>query len=51
MIFRLGIMLVFLVLAAQYESWSIPFAVLFGLPFGALSALLGVWMRGAPDDI
>ena len=51
LIFGLGIMLVFLVLAAQYESWSIPFAVLFGLPFGALGALIGVWMRGMPDDI
>ena len=51
LIFGLGIMLVFLVLAAQYESWSIPFAVLFGLPFGALGALLGVWIRGMPDDI
>lgn len=51
MIFGLGIMLVFLVLAAQYESWSIPFAVLFGLPFGALGALIGVWIRGMPNDI
>ena len=51
MIFGLGILLVFLVLAAQYESWSVPFAVLFGLPFGALGALVGVWIRGMPDDI
>jgi hydrophobe/amphiphile efflux-1 (HAE1) family protein len=51
MIFGLGIILVFLVLAAQYESFSIPFAVLLGLPFGALGALIGVWMRGMPDDI
>jgi len=51
LIFGLGIALVFLVLAAQYESWSIPFAVLFGLPFGALGALIGVWLRGMPQDI
>jgi multidrug efflux pump len=51
MIFGLGIILVFLVLAAQYESFSIPFAVLLGLPFGALGALVGVWLRGMPDDI
>ncbi|MGH7581891.1 MAG: efflux RND transporter permease subunit [Gemmatimonadales bacterium] len=51
LIFGLGIALVFLVLAAQYESWSIPFAVLFGLPFGALGALIGVWIRGMPQDI
>jgi multidrug efflux pump len=50
-IFGLGIILVFLVLAAQYESFTIPFAVLFGLPFGALGALIGVWIRGMPDDI
>jgi multidrug efflux pump subunit AcrB len=42
---------VFLVLAAQYESWSIPIAVLFGLPFGVLGALLGVWLRGMPNDV
>ncbi len=47
----LGMVLVFLVLAAQYESWSIPFAVLLGLPFGALGALLGIWFRGLPNDL
>jgi multidrug efflux pump subunit AcrB len=47
----LGLILVFLVLAAQYESWSIPFAVIFGLPFGILGALLGVWLRGMASDV
>ncbi|MGE0352095.1 MAG: efflux RND transporter permease subunit [Gemmatimonadales bacterium] len=47
----LGLILVFLVLAAQYESWSIPFAVLLGIPFGALGALLGVYLRGLPIDV
>jgi len=51
MVFGLGLVIVFLVLAAQYESWSIPFAVLFGVPFGALGALLGIWLRGSPSDI
>jgi multidrug efflux pump len=51
LVFGLGLVIVFLVLAAQYESWSIPFAVLFGVPFGALGALLGVWLRGLPSDI
>ena len=51
LIFSLGLVIVFLVLAAQYESWSIPFAVLFGVPFGALGALLGIWLRGLPSDI
>ena len=43
--------MVFLVLAAQYESWSIPFAVLFGIPFGVFGAFLGVWLRGMPSDV
>ena len=51
LVFGLGLVIVFLVLAAQYESWSIPFAVLFGVPFGALGALLGIWLRGLPSDI
>jgi multidrug efflux pump subunit AcrB len=51
MVFALGLVIVFLVLAAQYESWSIPFAVLLGVPFGVLGALLGIWARGQPNDI
>lgn len=47
----LGLVLVFLVLAAQYESWSIPFAVLLGIPFGIVGALFGVWLRGSPSDV
>ncbi|HEX5576220.1 MAG TPA: efflux RND transporter permease subunit, partial [Gemmatimonadales bacterium] len=50
-IFVLGIVMVFLVLAAQYESWSIPFAVLLGIPFGLFGAFLGVWLRGQPSDV
>jgi len=50
-VFVLGIVMVFLVLAAQYESWSIPFAVMLGVPFGIFGALLGVWLRGMPNDI
>ncbi|MFL5462058.1 MAG: efflux RND transporter permease subunit, partial [Gemmatimonadales bacterium] len=51
LVFALGLVIVFLVLAAQYESWSIPFAVIFGVPFGALGALLGILIRGLPSDI
>jgi hydrophobe/amphiphile efflux-1 (HAE1) family protein len=50
-VFVLGILMVFLVLAAQYESWSIPFAVLLGIPFGVFGAFLGVWLRGLPSDV
>jgi multidrug efflux pump subunit AcrB len=50
-VFALGMVLVFLVLAAQYESWTVPFAVLLGIPFGVLGALLGIWIRNQPNDI
>jgi len=51
LVFALGLVMVFLVLAAQYESWTIPFAVLLGVPFGTLGALLGVWLRGMANDV
>src|SRR5262249_29478271 len=41
----------FLFLAALYESWSIPFAVLFALPLGMFGALLAVYLRSYPYDI
>ena len=50
-VFILGLIIVFLVLAAQYESWTLPFAVLLGLPFGVLGAYLGIWLRGQPSDV
>ena len=49
LVFALGLIIVFLVLAAQYESWSMPFAVLLGVPFGVLGALLGIWLRGTAE--
>ncbi len=51
LVFALGLMLVFLVLAAQYESWSIPFAVLLGIPFGIFGAFVGVFARGMASDV
>ncbi|MGA9838415.1 MAG: multidrug efflux RND transporter permease subunit [Gemmatimonadaceae bacterium] len=51
LVFAIGLVIVFLVLAAQYESWSVPFAVLLGIPFGVLGAILGIWIRGQPNDI
>ena len=43
-VFVLGMVFVFLILAAQYESWSLPFSVLLGTPFAVFGALLGVWL-------
>ena len=50
-VLALALVLVFIVLASQYESWSIPFAVLFSLPFGVLGALGAAWVRGMPNDV
>ncbi len=46
-----ALLMVFLVLAALYESWSIPFAVILAIPFGILGALLAIWTRGLTNDI
>ena len=43
-IFALALFLVFLILAAQYESWSLPFSVLLGTPFAAFGAFLGLFI-------
>ena len=50
-IFGFAAVLVFLFLAALYESWSIPFAVLMAVPLGLFGALAAVWLRGYPYDI
>ncbi|MGH7242556.1 MAG: multidrug efflux RND transporter permease subunit [Phycisphaerales bacterium] len=46
-----GLIVVFLVLAAQYEKWSLPFAVLLAVPIGVFGALVAVWWRNFPNDI
>ncbi len=50
-IFGFACLLVFLFLAALYESWSVPFAVLLVLPLGIFGALLAVYLRSYPYDI
>jgi multidrug efflux pump len=50
-IFGFAAVLVFLFLAALYESWSIPFAVLFALPLGMFGALMAVYIRSYAYDI
>ena len=49
--FVFGFVLVFLVLAAQYESWSLPGAVMTAVPFGILGALFANWLRGLENDV
>lgn len=47
----LAVVMVFLILAAQYEKWSLPFAVLMALPFGTFGALAAVWLREQTNDV
>ena len=49
--FTFGIVMVFLILAAQYEKWSLPLAVIMAVPFAMFGALLAVLLRGMPNDI
>jgi hydrophobic/amphiphilic exporter-1 (mainly G- bacteria), HAE1 family len=50
-IFALSVLFAFLVLAAQYESWSLPLAIILIVPMSILSALLGVVIRGQDNNI
>jgi len=49
--FIFGLVMVFLILAAQYERWSLPLAVLTAVPFAVFGALLAVWLRGIENDV
>src|SRR4051812_11369023 len=49
--FTLAIVMVFLILAALYERWLLPFAVVMAVPFAVLGALSFVWARGLENDI
>ncbi|MBO2891542.1 MULTISPECIES: efflux RND transporter permease subunit [Pseudomonas] len=51
MLMALSLLVVFLCLAALYESWSIPTAVLLVVPLGVLGAVLAVTLRGMPNDV
>ncbi|KAB2707056.1 efflux RND transporter permease subunit [Brucella intermedia] len=50
-IFPLSVLLAFLILAAQYNSWSLPFAVLLIAPMALLSAIVGVWLTSGDNNI
>jgi len=49
--FVFGFIIVFLVLSAQYESWTLPGAVMSAVPFGILGALITNWLRGLENDV
>ena len=50
-VFALAIVFVFLILAAQYESWSMPFMVLLAVPLALFGALVALWLRGMQIDV
>ena len=50
-LYALSILVVFLVLAALYESWSVPFSVVLVVPLGIIGALVAMNMRGLPNDV
>lgn len=49
--FVFGLIMVFLILSAQYEKWSLPLVVLLSVPFAILGALLATWARGLNNDL
>ncbi|GJE25269.1 efflux RND transporter permease subunit [Methylobacterium organophilum] len=51
LLLALSVLIVFLCLAALYESWSIPFSVLLVIPLGVVGALAAVYLRGMPNDV
>ena len=51
LIFALAIIVVFLILAAQYESWTTPFAVIMGLPIALLGVVIGVMIMNLPISV
>jgi hydrophobe/amphiphile efflux-1 (HAE1) family protein len=51
LVFALAALFVFLVLAAQYESWLVPLAVMLAVPLGVLGALAALWLGGTANDV
>ncbi|MEK1944931.1 MAG: multidrug efflux RND transporter permease subunit [Ensifer adhaerens] len=51
LVFALALVFCFLILAAQYESWSMPFMVLLSVPLALLGALSALWLRGMQIDV
>jgi multidrug efflux pump len=51
LVFGFALLMVFLILAAQYEKWSLPIGVLLAVPFAVFGALVGILIRGMEDDV
>ena len=51
LVLALAFLFVFLFLAAQYESWSVPVAVILSLPVAGIGAYLGIWVCGLENNI
>ncbi|MDB5597199.1 MAG: hydrophobe/amphiphile efflux family transporter [Hyphomicrobiales bacterium] len=49
--FIFGLVMVFLILAAQYEKWSLPIAVITAVPFAVFGAILAIYLRGMENDV
>lgn len=47
----LGLLMVFLILAAQYEKWTLPLAVIAAVPFAVFGAIAATWLRGLDNDV
>lgn len=47
----IGVLMVFLILSALYERWSLPFAVILAVPFGLMGAFIAIWLRGISNDV
>jgi HAE1 family hydrophobic/amphiphilic exporter-1 len=50
-IFGLSLLMVFLILAAQYESWTLPFSVLLGTPIAVFGAFMVLWLRAFENNV
>ncbi|MDG6693215.1 efflux RND transporter permease subunit, partial [Staphylococcus aureus] len=50
-LYAISLIVVFLCLAALYESWTVPFSVMLVVPLGVIGALLATWLRGLENDV
>ena len=50
-IMLIGVLMVFLILSALYERWSLPLVVILAVPFGIMGAFIAIWIRGISNDV